>query len=203
LADKKEKKKGYKEFTLSNPPSEEDVIRLMTFNGSADPNSPATRLNPAIPEASLERTVAFGRLMMDLYNESVKPENKRNTEFLSQQAEKYLEYCTLYNQRITNQGFYYALGVTGSAANLIAAGKYGAEMASLLQKIQSFCSMLREQYMANSDIPVPVGIFWQKNYDGFKDNDNAPLVINIEERKSLHQLAQEVIEFDDYSVDED
>lgn len=63
--------------------------------------------------------------------------------------------------------------------------------------------MLREQYMANSDIPVPVGIFWQKNYDGFKDNDNAPLVINIEERKSLHQLAQEVIEFDDYSVDED
>lgn len=202
MADKKKKRKGYEDFSLSNPPGEEDVIRLMTYNGTTDPAKGANR-HPVIPEETLERTVAFGRQMMSLYNESIKPENKRNPEFLSQQAERYLEYCTLYNQRVTNQGFYYALGWPTGTANEMAAGKYGAELAHVAMKIKSFCSMLREQYMANSDIPVPVGIFWQKNYDGFKDNDNAPLVINIEERKSLHQLAQEVIEFDDYSVDED
>ena len=164
---------------------------LLTRNG--DENN---ALYPAIPEDRLLRTNQFGTLLMNMY---VGSNANQNVEFLTGQAQKFLDLCQQYNQRVTNQGFYYAMGWYPARVKSIAEGHAGAEMGGFLQTIQSYCSLLREQYMANSDIPVPVGIFWQKNYDGFKDTDHAPITINLTERKSLNQLAQEVIE---YEVDE-
>lgn len=175
------------------PFSPEDSAKL-TRNGTNHP------MQPAIPEDRLQRTNQFGTQLMNMYIES---NANQDVEFLMGQVQKFLDLCQQYDQRVTNQGFYYAMGWYPTRVADIAAGKKGQELALFLQTIQSYCSLLREQYMANSDIPVPVGIFWQKNYDGFKDTDHAPITINISERKSLNQLAQEVIEFDDYDVDND
>ena len=50
-------------------------------------------------------------------------------------------------------------------------GKRGREKQELILKVKAVCAQYREAMMLDGTVKEITGIFWQKCFDGFRDND--------------------------------
>lgn len=86
---------------------------------------------------------------------------------------KYVEICGAHDVRIGILSACLALGIPYNTMNETSNGKYGdKDMQAVYRKIKQVCSAYREMAMQDIKHPIhpAVGIWWQKNLDGFSDN---------------------------------
>ena len=85
---------------------------------------------------------------------------------------EYLNLCMEQNIKISNMAAYAACGISSTDVRnwergiTRASDKRYKEFAQLLKSI---CAQYREQAMAENILNPVIGIWWQKNYDGFTD----------------------------------
>ena len=105
--------------------------------------------------------------------EIAKTADRNNLDSLYDCLNQYLNFCIEHGVRITNMGAYTACGMSRALISNWASGQgRGADPAyqEFALLVRSICSETREMLMAEGKIHPVVGIWWQKNYDGFRDN---------------------------------
>ena len=102
---------------------------------------------------------------------------ERNTrphdvEYMQERFQRYLVWCEDNEFKISNQVCYIALDVSSNQIRNWAQGKQGSTSASMVfyKKVLDFLSAFREFQMIEGKLNPILGIWWQKNYDGFVDN---------------------------------
>jgi hypothetical protein len=83
----------------------------------------------------------------------------------------YLDYCVEHDMPISNLTAYRAIGITREQVNrwLNGMGFQNKRRKAFLERVKADCGAYRESAMLEGTMPVPTGIFWQKNYDGLRD----------------------------------
>lgn len=83
---------------------------------------------------------------------------------------KFVDYCEQNGIRVTNQLAYYALGIDRDTAYDWEHGRARTrEHAEFIKMVKNFCSAYREMLGAEGKINPVTLVWWQKNYDGFRD----------------------------------
>lgn len=93
----------------------------------------------------------------------------------------YIMFCLENNVKLTNMAAYAACGVSAADIGNWEAGRTRANdkrYKEFAQFIRSVCSQYREQAMVENLINPAVGIWHQKNYDGFRDD---PVMVEAED----------------------
>lgn len=104
----------------------------------------------------------------------------------------YLKYCTEHDMAISNLMAYRAIGITKSQVDrwLSGAGFTNKRRRAFLERVIADCGAYRENAMLEGKIPVPSGIFWQKNYDGLRDISET--IVHIDDEWTENQSPEEL-----------
>jgi hypothetical protein len=87
--------------------------------------------------------------------------------------QKYLLFCMENNIKVTNMAAYAACGVSITDLSNWESGrtrKNDPRYKEFAQFVRSVCAQYREQAMSENILNPVVGIWWQKQYDGMRDN---------------------------------
>ena len=122
----------------------------------------------------------------------------KDPEQLRDRTLKYLQYCIDNNIKPGNLGLYNAWGITKGEVSNIQQREPSSQRTAVIKKSRQIMSQIREQLMADGK-----GIFWQKNYDGLKDQQE----VIVEPRKQIEadKTPEEVQQMlaDDIPIDAD
>lgn len=89
---------------------------------------------------------------------------------LIERFKQYVEYCVKNDIKMGNEMCYMAMGIGRDQMELWLSGNYGTREHYLMaKKIKQFLSSNRESQMLEGKLNPIVGIWWQKNYDGLRD----------------------------------
>lgn len=105
--------------------------------------------------------------------EIAKQTDREDIDSLRLALQKYLALCARTNVNVTNTGLYGALGLSQETISQWASGKARSadpryrEFALLVRKL---CAQYRELAASEGKISPVLTIWWQKNYDGFRDD---------------------------------
>ena len=82
----------------------------------------------------------------------------------------YLRTCIKYDMKIGNMAAYTAIGITKNQADeWVSRNTSNPRRTEFIKKVKAACALYREGLMQDGKVNPVTGIFWQKNYDGFKD----------------------------------
>lgn len=100
-----------------------------------------------------------------------------SVDALEERFWKFVEFCGENDIRVTNQLAYFALGINKDNVYDWENGRGRTPAHSdFIKKIKSFCSTFREMLGADGRLNPVTLVWWQKNYDGFVDNQQVTLV---------------------------
>lgn len=105
-------------------------------------------------------------------------EERENVVEMRRRFNRYLQLCAERDIKVSNQAAYYAIGIPKQRVSEIVNSSANTEVAEFLRQVKAVCAMYRESLMADSKLNPVVGIFWQKNYDGFRDQQEVVLTPN-------------------------
>lgn len=93
---------------------------------------------------------------------------------------RYLQICAERDVKVGNQAAYFAIGITKETArDWIKQDVHERnERTHFIKKVQQICGMYREGLMQDGKVNPVTGIFWQKNYDGLKDQQETIITPN-------------------------
>lgn len=98
---------------------------------------------------------------------------------LEARFQKYLSFCAERDIKVGNQTCYLALGISNDQAYDWSNGfTKDSVHADFLKKVKRICGSYREMLMQENKVNAVVGIFWQKNYDGLKDQQDVVVAQN-------------------------
>lgn len=148
----------------------------------------------ALVDNSGERNNRFAAVIMAI-NEISKDADFNDIDSLYNCVSKYIEFCYEHGVNITNGGAYAACGVSRQTISEWSHGQKRAasspEHQQFAKYLQQLCSINREQMMVDGKLNPIIGIWWQKNYDGFTDHPVAAVEIGDEEPEvSESEIAQ-------------
>lgn len=97
--------------------------------------------------------------------------DKSRPETLQECFLDYLQLCADWDMRIGNMAAYAAMGLSqDDAANIMRSkNEQAVRLQPLIQQVKRICSMSREQLANENKVNPVLTIFWQKNYDGLRD----------------------------------
>lgn len=138
-------------------------------------NSPIVQgHNPDLPEGYNSRMIQFTMEIM--------PTEKldyNDIEEMERRFMHYLETCAKYDMKIGNQAAYAAIGIDkGIAWEWVNRCTTNPARTDFIKKVQKVCALYREGLMQDGKVNPVTGIFWQKNYDGMKDQTEMVLTPN-------------------------
>lgn len=81
----------------------------------------------------------------------------------------YLRLCQEDGFKVNNISAYASMGMTRSAFQYFKQ-KNDPEIQELVSLVQSICSMSRETLISDNKINPVIGIFWQRNFDGLRND---------------------------------
>ena len=116
---------------------------------------------------------------------------------MERRFENYIRLCSEYGKKVSNQAAYLAIGINKDQARDFANGvSANPERSHFIKKVQQICGVYREQLMSDGKINPVTGIFWQKNYDGLRDQTELAIapVNPLGEGKSAEELAKKYSE---------
>ena len=105
-------------------------------------------------------------------------EERENVVEMKRRFNRYLQLCAERDIKVSNQAAYYAIGIPKQRVSEIVNSSANTEVAEFLRQVKAVCAMYRESLMADAKLNPVVGIFWQKNYDGFRDQQEVVLTPN-------------------------
>lgn len=111
---------------------------------------------------------------------------------------RYLELCAEWDMKVGNQAAYAAIGITkDNVYDWTVRRTTNPTRADFVKKVQQFCAMYREGLMEDGKVNPVTGIFWQKNYDGMKDQQEVVLTPNanpLGDQQDAEALKQKYLE---------
>lgn len=156
-------------------------------------NSPITQAQKAeMPEGYNAKVTAF---MMEIM-----PKEPLDTQDVAEMERRFMNYvqkCSEWDMKVGNQAAYMAIGITKEQAweweNVV---KGNPARCDFIKKVRQFCGVFREGLMQDGKVNPVTGIFWQKNYDGMKDQTEMVLTPNnpLGEQKDMKALEQKYLE---------
>lgn len=130
--------------------------------------------NPSLIQGDVKSNSLYAQMALEFL--SWGKVDKSNVEEMEQRFYRYLEYCTIHGIKVSNQSAYLAMGITKDDIYSWENERYGTKAhVELVKRVKQICSITRENMMADGKLNPVVGIFWQKNYDGFKDQQEVVL----------------------------
>lgn len=130
--------------------------------------------NVKLPAGYNTNKIGFLRMIMP-----EDPINYDDVEEMKRRFYRYLDLCAEYDQKIGNKAAYMAMGLNDNQVwEFINRRQSNPERANFLKKVKEFCANYREGLMEDGKINPVVGIFWQKNYDGMKDQSEVVVTPN-------------------------
>ena len=149
--------------------------------------------NPELPENFNRDQINF---MMEIMPKE--PLDKSDVAEMQRRFENYLRVCAERDMKVSNQGAYLAIGISKeNVYDWTVRRQSNPERAQFIKKVQEICAFYRESLMASGKLNPVVGIFWQKNYDGMKDQQEVVLTPNqspLGEQKDMEQIRQKYLE---------
>lgn len=146
-----------------------------------------------LPEGYNSRRVRF---MMEIIPKE--PLDHNDVAEMERRFANYLSLCEQYDMKIGNQAAYLAIGIDkGTVWDWLNRRTANPARADFVKKVQYICATAREGMMEDGKINPVVGIFWQKNYDGLKDQQEVVLTPNtsaLGEQKTAEALREKYIE---------
>ena len=97
------------------------------------------------------------------------PLDPNNVQMMRERFWHFLDMCDMYGKRPGNMKAYMAIGIDPRRATEWEADERNPERSEFIKNVRIFCGSYREDLAETGEIPVPIAIFWQKNYDGLKD----------------------------------
>ena len=133
--------------------------------------------NPSLIQGDTKSNSLYAKMAIEFL--SWGKVDKSNVEEMEQRFYKYLQWCDEHGVKVSNQSAYLAMGINKDDIYSWENERYGTKAhVELVKKVKQICSVTRESMMADGLIRDAVGIFWQKNYDGFKDQQEVVLTPN-------------------------
>lgn len=149
--------------------------------------------NPDIPEGYNSKRIAFMLAITP-----TEPLDYNDVAEMDRRFQRYLKLCAEWDMKIGNQAAYAAIGIDKGIAWEWANRSLGnPARTDFIKKVQQFCAMYREGLMEDGKVNPVTGIFWQKNYDGMKDQQEVVLTPNtspLGEQKDAEALKQKYLE---------
>ena len=149
--------------------------------------------NPDLPEGYNTRRIAFMQAILP-----TEPLNYDDVEEMERRFVRYLQKCAEWDMKVGNQAAYAAIGIDKNTAWDWANRTMGNPARStFIKKVQQVCALYREGLMEDGKVNPVTGIFWQKNYDGMKDQQEVVLTPNqnpLGEQKDAESLKQKYLE---------
>lgn len=126
------------------------------------------------------------------------PLDRDDVEEMERRFARYLELCAQWDMKVGNQAAYAAIGIDKDDAYEWSNRNLGnPARTAFIKKVQKVCAMYREGLMEDGKVNPVTGIFWQKNYDGMKDQQEVVLTPNtspLGEQKDAEALRQKYLE---------
>ena len=148
--------------------------------------------NPDLPEGYNTRRIRFMQTILP-----TEPLDRDDVEEMERRFAFYLEMCAKWDMKVGNMAAYAAIGIDKDDAYEWTNRNTGnPARARFIKKVQKVCAMYREGLMEDGKVNPVTGIFWQKNYDGMKDQTEMVLTPNnpLGEQKDMKALEQKYLE---------
>lgn len=103
--------------------------------------------------------------------------DKNDISTMAKRVIGYLAWCVANDERVTNLMMYARIGVSKDDAWNWGHGYHrGPEYKEFMQTVLSICSAARELLASDGKLSPVTLIWWQKNYDGYTDNQTVTIV---------------------------
>jgi len=149
--------------------------------------------NPDLPEGYNTRRIRF--MLEIIPSEPLDPDD---VEEMERRFNNYLMKCAEWDMKIGNQAAYAAIGISkDNVYDWTVRRTTNPARAEFVKKVQKICAMYREGLMEDGKVNPVTGIFWQKNYDGMKDQQEVVLTPNtnpLGEQQDAEALKQKYLE---------
>ena len=149
--------------------------------------------NPDLPEGYNTRRIRFMQAILP-----TEPLDRDDVEEMERRFAFYLEMCAQWDMKVGNMAAYAAIGIDKDDAYEWTNRNMGNPARTrFIKKVQKVCAMYREGLMEDGKVNPVTGIFWQKNYDGMKDQQEVVLPPNtspLGEQKDAEALKQKYLE---------
>lgn len=149
--------------------------------------------NPNLPEGYNTRRIRFMQAILP-----TEPLDRDDVEEMERRFAFYLEMCAQWDMKVGNMAAYAAIGIDKDDAYEWTNRNMGNPARTrFIKKVQKVCAMYREGLMEDGKVNPVTGIFWQKNYDGMKDQQEVVLTPNtspLGEQKDAEALKQKYLE---------
>ncbi len=125
------------------------------------------------------------------------PLDKNDIAEMQRRFAHYIEMCAKYGKKVSNQAAYLAIGITkDDVYDWENQRSVNPARTEFLKKVKQICGVYREQLMSDGKINPVTGIFWQKNYDGLRDQTELAIapVNPLGDGKSAEELAKKYSE---------
>lgn len=130
--------------------------------------------NPDLPMGYNTRRIKFMQAILP-----TEPLDTDDVEEMKRRFQRYLELCAEWDMKIGNQAAYAAIGINKDHVyDWTVRRQTNPKRADFVKRVQQFCAMYREGLMEDGKVNPVTGIFWQKNYDGMKDQQEVVLTPN-------------------------
>ena len=149
--------------------------------------------NPDLQQGYNTRRIEFMQKILP-----TEPLDNNDVEEMERRFARYLALCAEWDMKIGNQAAYAAIGINKDLVyEWTVRRQTNPRRTDFIKKVQQFCAMYREGLMEDGKVNPVTGIFWQKNYDGMKDQQEVVLTPNnspLGDQADAESLKQKYLE---------
>lgn len=129
---------------------------------------------PVLEEGYNSRFLRFMREIIP-----TEPLDYSDVDEMERRFARYLRLCEEHDMKVGNMAAYTAIGINKALVyEWLHRGQSNPRRLDFIKKMLEICSMYREGLMADGKINPVTGIFWQKNYDGMRDQQEVVVTPN-------------------------
>lgn len=156
--------------------------------------------SPIIQDANPDLEVGYNtrRIMFMQAILPTEPLDHNDVAEMERRFMRYLDLCAQWDMKIGNQAAYAAIGINKDLVyEWTVRRQTNPARTEFIKKVQQFCAMYREGLMEDGKVNPVTGIFWQKNYDGMRDQQEVVLTPNVSplgEQQDAEALRQKYLE---------
>lgn len=131
--------------------------------------------HPDLPDGYNTKMIQFMMEIMPTEKLDVWDVDEMERRFLN-----YLRVCAERDVKVGNQAAYFAIGIDKDTVRdwIQQDPNMRNQRTRFVKKVKQICGMTRENLMQDGKINPVTGIFWQKNYDGLKDQTETIITPN-------------------------
>lgn len=177
---------------MGRPKGAKDKKPRLKRTDTGKPKGIIKENNPDLPDGYNTKRINFMLAIMP-----TEPLDYNDVDEMERRFIRYLRLCSEWDMKVGNMAAYCAIGIDKDHAyEWTVRRNTNPKRSDFVKKVQKICGFYREGLMQDGKINPVTGIFWQKNYDGLKDQSEVVLTPNnpLGEQKDAESLKQKYLE---------